>query len=153
MALGAPARVEAELPPFHVREMELAAMSCRVARTGYTGEDGVEIVCARDTTRQSSGGSLLAIGRELGVEPVGLAARDTLRLESRFALYGNEIDETTHPFEAGLGWTVKLDKPDFIGARRSNARKEQGLASAARRLRDGRARRRAAWLRHLQHRR
>ena len=58
---------------------------------------------------------LLEVGKDLGAKPVGLGARDTLRLEARLSLYGNDIDETTNPLEAGLGWVTKLDKGDFVG--------------------------------------
>jgi len=87
---------------------------CIVSRTGYTGEDGFEIyVPVADASRLW--GELLARGEEHGVSPVGLGARDTLRLEAKMALYGNDIDETTTVLEADLGWIVKLDKGDFIG--------------------------------------
>lgn len=112
--LGASPAIASELPSFHVRELTLAGAGCLVARTGYTGEDGVEIVCAAEDA-VALWRRLLESGRALGVQPIGLAARDTLRLEARLALYGNEIDETTHPLEAGLGWTVKLGKSEFIG--------------------------------------
>jgi aminomethyltransferase len=85
-----------------------------ISRTGYTGEDGFELyVAAGDTPRLWS--ALLEAGRGDGVVPVGLGARDTLRLEMRYALYGNDIDATTNPLEAGLGWVVKPAKGDFIG--------------------------------------
>jgi aminomethyltransferase len=102
------------LPSFHFRDAVIGNTPCTVARTGYTGEDGVEIFCAwGDAPRLWD--ELLELGRDLGVKPVGLGARDTLRLEARLSLYGNEIDETTNPLEAGLGWVVKFDKPMFIG--------------------------------------
>jgi aminomethyltransferase len=86
-----------------------------IARTGYTGEDGVELFCPNSGAARVFG-ALLEAGAPLGVEPIGLGARDTLRLEARLSLYGNEIDETTNPLEAGLGWVVKLDKPGgFLG--------------------------------------
>jgi len=85
-----------------------------VARTGYTGEDGIEIFCAPSDARQLWH-ILCDVGRPIGLEPAGLGARDTLRLEARLSLYGNDIDETTNPIEAGLGWVVKLQKGDFIG--------------------------------------
>ncbi len=92
----------------------LAGVDCLIARTGYTGEDGVEILCAAgDVVRIWD--ALLSAGAGFGIEACGLGARDTLRLEARLSLYGNDIDETTNPLEAGLGWTVKLDKPAFIG--------------------------------------
>ena len=113
-AIGSELDVARELPSFRVRSARVAGIDCLVARTGYTGEDGVEIVCPAERAVELWRG-LLDRGRALGVEPVGLGARDTLRLEARLALYGNEIDETTHPLEAGLGWVVKLGKSDFIG--------------------------------------
>lgn len=106
--------VEREVPAFHVKAARVNGYDCLVARTGYTGEDGVEIVCPAEHG-VALWRRLLERGAALGAQAVGLGARDTLRLEARLALYGNEIDETTHPFEAGLGWTVKLDKADFVG--------------------------------------
>jgi aminomethyltransferase len=102
------------LRPFFLRDAMLAGVRCTVARTGYTGEDGVEIFCPwEDAPRVWR--TLLEAGSPLGLKPAGLGARDTLRLEARLALYGNDIDETTNPLEAGLGWVVKLDKGDFVG--------------------------------------
>jgi aminomethyltransferase len=103
-----------ELPSFHFRDVNLANVPCTVARTGYTGEDGVEIFCAPDSAPQLWR-TLLKLGGPLGLEPTGLGARDTLRLEARLSLYGNDIDETTNPIEAGLGWVVKFQKADFLG--------------------------------------
>ncbi|HTV17270.1 MAG TPA: glycine cleavage system aminomethyltransferase GcvT [Polyangiaceae bacterium] len=112
--LGCELALPGELPAFSVRETRLMGVTVTLARTGYTGEDGVEVfVDNADAPALWRG--LVEKGRALGVEPVGLAARDTLRLEARLSLYGNEIDETTNPFEAGLGWTVKLGAGDFIG--------------------------------------
>lgn len=93
----------------------VAGVAVTIARTGYTGEDGVELfVSNADAPRLWRG--LLEAGASLGAEAIGLGARDTLRLEARLSLYGNEIDETTNPIEAGLGWVVKLDKPGgFVG--------------------------------------
>ncbi len=116
----------AELKGFALRDASLCGVKCLVARTGYTGEDGVEIFCAAaDAVTLWRG--LLAAGKDLGIEPAGLAARDTLRLEARLSLYGNDIDETTNPLEAGLGWTVKLDKPDFLGKQALAAIKAAGV--------------------------
>ena len=85
-----------------------------ISRTGYTGEDGFELyVAAGDTPRLWQ--ALREAGAADGVRPIGLGARDTLRLEMRYALYGNDIDQTTSPLEAGLGWVVKPAKGDFIG--------------------------------------
>jgi aminomethyltransferase len=102
------------LGSFHFRDAVLANVRCTVARTGYTGEDGVELFCAPQDAPQLFR-AIVELGRPLGLEPCGLAARDTLRLEARLSLYGNDIDETTNPIEAGLSWIVKLDKGDFIG--------------------------------------
>ncbi|MEM9691619.1 MAG: glycine cleavage system aminomethyltransferase GcvT [Myxococcota bacterium] len=104
-----------DLPPFGLRATTLFGVTATVARTGYTGEDGVEIFCPSGEAL-ALWDILLEAGADDGLVAVGLGARDTLRLEARLSLYGNEIDETTHPFEAGLGWTVKLDKSTpFIG--------------------------------------
>jgi aminomethyltransferase len=103
-----------ELRSFHFRDAVIAGVRCTAARTGYTGEDGVEIFCAWDDA-PALWDALVAAGAPLGLEPAGLGARDTLRLEARLSLYGNDIDETTNPLEAGLGWVVKLDKPMFVG--------------------------------------
>jgi aminomethyltransferase len=104
------------LGSFHLREATIGGIRCTAARTGYTGEDGLELFCANEDA-PALWRSLLAAGPTVGVEvvPCGLGARDTLRLEARLSLYGNEIDETTDPIEAGLGWVVKLDKPTFLG--------------------------------------
>ncbi len=85
-----------------------------LSRTGYTGEDGFEIYLDRSDA-DSIWETVFNAGTDLGMKPIGLGARDTLRLEMRFCLYGNDIDKTTNPFEAGLGWIVKLEKEDFIG--------------------------------------
>ncbi len=103
-----------ELKSFHFRDAVVANVKCTVARTGYTGEDGVEIFCAWNDA-PALWDQLLELGKPLGLKPAGLGARDTLRLESRLSLYGNDIDETTNPIEAGLGWVVKMDKPMFVG--------------------------------------
>ena len=92
----------------------VAGVPALISRTGYTGEDGFELyVAAADTARLWA--ALLDAGRADGVAPIGLGARDTLRLEMKYALYGNDIDETTNALEAGLGWVVKPAKGDFIG--------------------------------------
>ncbi len=98
-----------------------------VSRTGYTGEDGFELYFDPRHAAQVWEG-LLDAGRPVGLEPVGLGARDTLRLEVGYMLYGNDIDDTTSPLEAGLGWTVKLGKGDFVGREALVRQKEQGLA-------------------------
>jgi aminomethyltransferase len=103
------------LRSFRFTDGRVADVKVTLARTGYTGEDGVELFCPNAGAPRLFG-TLLDAGLRLGVEPIGLGARDTLRLEARLSLYGNEIDETTNPIEAGLSWTVKLDKPGgFLG--------------------------------------
>jgi aminomethyltransferase len=113
-ALGCQLSLPTQLPAFQVRETRLMGLPVTLARTGYTGEDGAEILVGSEQA-PALWRALVDKGQDLGVEAVGLAARDTLRLEARLSLYGNEIDETTNPIEAGLGWTVKLDGRDFIG--------------------------------------
>lgn len=115
-----------DLPFFHTAEGEVAGIPCRAARTGYTGEDGFEFFC-RNEDATALWDALMEAGEPHGIAPAGLGARDTLRLEAKLCLYGNDIDETTNPFEAGLGWVVKLDHGDFIGRERLRAIKEAGL--------------------------
>jgi aminomethyltransferase len=101
---------------YHFAEGEVAGLPVTVARTGYTGEDGFEIFVFPDGA-EPLWRRLLEAGRDKGLVPAGLGARDTLRLEARMCLYGNDIDENTTLVEAGLGWIVSLDpvKGDFIG--------------------------------------
>ncbi len=124
-AAGIDARVT-ELPPFHFIDAPVFNVPCTFSRTGYTGEDGVEIFCPPAEAARIWRG-LLQIGEPMGAKAVGLGARNTLRLECRMALYGNDIDETTNPLEAGLGWTVKFDKGDFVGRDALLAVKATGL--------------------------
>ena len=112
------------LPPFGATRARVAGSRAIVARTGYTGEDGFEVFVDNDRAVQVWS-RLLAAGGSAGLIPIGLGARDTLRLEARFSLYGNDIDETTDPIEAGLGWATKLDKP-FVGRDAIAAAKERG---------------------------
>lgn len=100
---------------------------CLIARTGYTGEDGFELYCPIEKTGQLWD-RLLEVGTPLGLQPIGLGARDTLRLESRMSLYGNEISAEINPLESGLNWAVKLDKGDFIGRDALLKQKERGVA-------------------------
>jgi aminomethyltransferase len=105
---------------------EVAGVPCLVARTGYTGEDGFELFCPPD---RAAGlwGELLGAGRAEGVAPAGLGARDSLRLEMAYRLYGSDMDDTTTPLEAGLAWVVKLDKGDFVGRAALVRQREAGL--------------------------
>jgi aminomethyltransferase len=97
-----------------------------ISRTGYTGEDGFELYAPADGTAQLWK-ALLAAGRADGAAPIGLGARDTLRLEMKYALYGNDIDDTTNPLEAGLGWVVKPAKGEFIGREALEKVRAEGL--------------------------
>jgi aminomethyltransferase len=115
------------LKSFRFAHGTVAGVACTIARTGYTGEDGVELFCAWNDA-PALWDTLLEAGASDGIEPIGLGARDTLRLDARLSLYGNDIDETTNPLEAGLGWVVKLDKPDFVGKQALVAVKERGLS-------------------------
>ena len=112
------------LPSFGVTHGRVADARATLARTGYTGEDGFEVFVG-NADAAKVWDALLAAGRDVGIKPIGLGARDTLRLEARFSLYGNDIDETTDPIEAGLGWTCKLDK-EFTGRDVIAAKKAEG---------------------------
>jgi aminomethyltransferase len=92
----------------------VAGIDCIVSRTGYTGETGFELYCPPEKA-ENLWEALLEAGRDRGLIPCGLGARDTLRLEAAMPLYGHEMDESVTPFEAGLGFAVKMDKPGFIG--------------------------------------
>jgi aminomethyltransferase len=115
-----------DLVAFGVTETTVAGATATIARTGYTGEDGFEVF-VRNADAVRVWDAILEAGKDDGMQPIGLGARDTLRLESRFSLYGNEIDETTNPIEAGLAWTCKLDK-EFLGRERIAKVKEAGPA-------------------------
>ncbi len=104
----------------------IADFPARIARTGYTGEDGFEIYFAPEHSERIWG-DILSAGQEFGIKPCGLGARNTLRMEAGMALYGHEIHSTITPFEAGLGWMVKLDKGEFIGRAALARQKEQGI--------------------------
>jgi len=97
-----------------------------ISRTGYTGEPGVEIYCRAEDTG-TIWDALMSVADQFGMQPTGLGARDTLRLESGYCLYGNDISLETNPLEAGLGWVTKLAKPAFNGRETLAALKEAGL--------------------------
>ena len=118
----------AMIPYYHFAQGKVAGVQCFVSRTGYTGEDGFELYC-RAADAEKLWHALVGAGR---AEPVGLGARDTLRLEAGLPLYGNDIDDTTTPYEAGLAFIVKLDKGSpFTG---QEALKRQKLEGVKRRL-------------------
>lgn len=128
-------RLTDEEPPMgyytFVTRMTVAGACCLVSRTGYTGEDGFELYCA-NADAPALWNALLEAGADDGLIPCGLGARDTLRLEAAMPLYGHEMDDTITPFEAGLGWAVKMNKEDFIGKaalaeRTQPARRRVGL--------------------------
>lgn len=98
-----------------------------ISRTGYTGEDGFELYLDPQHAHQIWD-CVLEAGQEFELQPVGLAARDSLRLEMKYALYGQDIDRTTNPLESGLGWITKLNKGDFIGRQALLDLKERGLS-------------------------
>jgi aminomethyltransferase len=112
-----------DLRYYHFAVGKVGGAQCFISRTGYTGEDGFELYCRdRDT------GALWDAIVAAGAKPIGLGARDSLRLEMGYALYGNEIDDTITPLEAGLGWIVKLDKgAPFIGHEALRAQKARGV--------------------------
>lgn len=114
------------VPYYAFVEGRVDGEQCVVSRTGYTGEDGFEIYCESSSTPQLWN-ALLSSGGGDGLISAGLGARDTLRLEVGYALYGNDIDESTTPLEARLGWTVKLDKSEFIGRDALRAQKKDGV--------------------------
>lgn len=99
---------------YHFIEGEVAGVPSTIARTGYTGELGFELY-VENQDAEELWDALFDAGSKQDIQPVGLGARDTLRLEMGFCLYGNDIDETTNPIEAGLGWITKLNKGDFLG--------------------------------------
>ncbi|PHR36660.1 MAG: glycine cleavage system protein T [Fluviicola sp.] len=97
-----------------------------ISATGYTGSGGFEIYCKNDQVEQVWD-KVMEAGADFGIKPIGLAARDTLRLEMGFCLYGNDIDDTTSPLEAGLGWITKLAKDDFNDKAFLAKQKEEGI--------------------------
>lgn len=104
----------------------VCGVSTIISRTGYTGEDGFELYFAADQG-MTVWSALMEAGERDGLIPVGLGARDTLRLEMKYCLYGQDINDETTPLEAGLGWTVKLDTSDFIGKEVLVAQKAAGI--------------------------
>ena len=114
------------IPSFGFRALAFGDHSCLVARTGYTGEDGVEVFVPAAAGAELWR-TLLARGEDLGVTPVGLGARDTLRTEMKYPLYGHELGDDTNPFAAGLGWVIKPDQKDFVGKERMLAGKAAAM--------------------------
>ncbi len=105
---------------------QIADAPARIARTGYTGEDGFELYVAPESAERVWN-AVLEAGKEFDIKPCGLGARNTLRLEAKMALYGHEITASINPFEADLGWIVKMDKGDFLGRAALEKIQQQGL--------------------------
>ena len=117
-----------ELPPFFsIKRGELFNINLWISRTGYTGEDGVEIM-VRNEFSEYLWDKLLDAGKEFGIKPIGLGARDTLRLEAALHLYGNDLDENTTPIEAGLAWSVcKTKTEDYNGKAKIEEQLKNGV--------------------------
>lgn len=117
-----------EMKYYTFRRGKVAGIDCLLSRTGYTGELGFELYFPADRELgEKMWNAIFDAGAEFGIEPIGLGARDTLRLEVGFCLYGNDIDQDTNPLEAKLGWITKLQKGDFVGRDALLAAKEAGL--------------------------
>lgn len=112
---------------YSFRQGQIAGVNAIISRTGYTGEVGFEIYISNNDALVLWN-MIFSTGKNLGLKPIGLGARDSLRLEVAYCLYGNDIDKTTNPIEAGLGWIVKTKKKDgFIGLKPVMELKEKGL--------------------------
>jgi aminomethyltransferase len=120
-----------EVERYGTKDVKVAGIPCLLTRSGYTGEDGFEIYVWNTSVKEPSSAvkvweKMLSGGRELGISPVGLGARDVLRLEAGMCLYGNDINENTSPIEAKLTWVVRLEKSDFVGKNAIQGLKEKG---------------------------
>jgi aminomethyltransferase len=115
------------IPFYWLTETQVAGIPMMVSRTGYTGEKGFEL-CFPVEHSVAVWNAIMEAGKPYQIEPIGLGARDTLRLEMKYCLYGNDIDATTNPLEAGLGWITKLNKDEFIAKPVLLKVKEQGLS-------------------------
>jgi len=117
----------AEIKFYHFEVAAFAGVeNVIISATGYTGSGGFEIYC-KNTEVEQIWKKVFEAGASFGIKPIGLAARDTLRLEMGFCLYGNDINDTTSPFEAGLGWITKFTK-EFINSENLKKQKEAGIA-------------------------
>jgi len=116
-----------DLKSFSVSRGTVAGVEALVSRTGYTGEDGFEVYTLSENP-ENIWNAIIEEGKAFGLVPVGLGARDTLRLEARLMLYGNDIDETTTVLEADLGWLIKFKKGDFLGRDALIKQKEDGVS-------------------------
>ncbi len=114
-----------DLPYYNFRRGMVNNVESLISRTGYTGEDGFELYLSPEKVSEVFR-SLMEQGRSYGIQPIGLGARDTLRIEMGYPLYGNEIDNNPTPLDAGLGWVIKFDKGEFLGRGSLLKQKEQG---------------------------
>ncbi len=120
---------EINLDYYHFNNYKLNGKNILISRTGYTGELGYEIYVKCDEEfAENLWNQLFDLGKEFNIQPIGLGARDTLRLEMGYCLYGNDIDKSTNPLEAGLGWITKLKKENFIGKKALLESKEKGFS-------------------------
>jgi glycine cleavage system T protein (aminomethyltransferase) len=115
------------IPYYHFVEGKVAGKECFISRTGYTGEDGFEIYIP-PAEGERIWKAIFEAGKDEGILPCGLGARNTLRLEAAMSLYGHEINESITPYEANLGWIIKLDRGDFIGRDALLKQKKEGVA-------------------------
>lgn len=116
-----------KIPFYHFEVADFAGIPhVIISATGYTGSGGFEIYC-KNTEVKQVWDRVMEAGAAYGIQPIGLAARDTLRLEMGYCLYGNDIDDTTSPLEAGLGWITKFNK-DFVGSEWLAVQKEKGVS-------------------------
>jgi aminomethyltransferase len=118
-----------DIPYYNFAQGKIAGVDMVISRTGYTGEAGIEIYFTSEVaTATKVWDAIFEAGKEFGIAPIGLGARDTLRLEMGYCLYGNDIDETTTPLEAGLGWITKLNKlTPSIASDALKSQKESGI--------------------------
>ena len=115
-----------DLRYYHFKTVKMDSIECIISRTGYTGEDGFEIYC-EFVQAPLLYMKIMESGEDYDLKPIGLAARDTLRMEMGYALYGQEIDESILPLEAGLDWVIKMNTDDFIGKAALMRQKSAGL--------------------------
>ncbi|MCH8156179.1 MAG: glycine cleavage system aminomethyltransferase GcvT, partial [Nitrospinae bacterium] len=115
-----------DLSYYHFKKGKIHNVETIIARTGYTGEDGFELYLPSGEVAAVFR-ALMRQGESCGIQPIGLGARDTLRLEMGYALYGHEIDAESSPLEAGLSWVIKFKKGDFVGREPLLKQKEEGL--------------------------
>jgi len=116
----------AEIKPFRFAKKRIGGQEVLISRTGYTGEDGFELFFPRDFS-EKIWNDILEAGKAHDIKPIGLGARDTLRMEMKYPLYGNELTQDITPLEAGLEWLVKFDKPSFIGKETLLEQKRRGV--------------------------